>query len=178
MCNCLLCIIVSNLNLILLTFRHYITVLLGSLFFTIIIKQLVQYSVFNIIIIIGFESIILLLVDFLCADFVMLVLPLSGIADPNGVASLPFDPPGTNQPLGRNLATELNRPEYRGKDMSNKMVGQYGSFILGAILNSTLPEGIEYSNKLIGNFDPNSNSKIPWWCVNNSIKLRNILNNA
>ena len=61
-CNCLLCIIVSNLNLILLTFRHYITVLLGYLFFTIIIKQLVQDSVFNIIIIIGFESIILLFI--------------------------------------------------------------------------------------------------------------------
>jgi hypothetical protein len=62
--------------------------------------------------------------------------------------------------------------------MSNKMVGQYGSFILGAIFYSTLPESIEYRNRLLANWDPDSGRKIPWWCVNNSTKLRFILNNA
>ena len=58
------------------------------------------------------------------------------------------------------------------------MVGQYGTFILGVIHNSTSPEGIELSNKLLSNWNSSSGNSVPWWAIHNSRKLRYVLSNA
>lgn len=114
----LLCIIVNHLNIPLFSSGYYITAFLGSLFFTIIVKQSVLYAVSDFIIFIGFESIVLLLVDIALTESILLVVPSSGVSDPDGVSLRLYNPNGPNQPFGSNLAAEFNRPKYRGKEFT------------------------------------------------------------
>nr|YP_010692852.1 hypothetical protein P1Q94_mgp05 [Periconia digitata]WCA44851.1 hypothetical protein [Periconia digitata] len=178
--NCLLCMLVANLNFLYLKPKYYMVVLLCSIIFTIVLRLLVIPSVFNIIMVLGGEWLVLLLLESYTVDLVVLraVIPLAGIANPDNIDLQAFDPNAQNRNLGINLANELARPEYKNKEMSTKMVGQYGCFILGVIQNSTNPEGIAMNQKLLANWNANSNRKVPWWTLSNTNQLRNVLRNA
>lgn len=177
--SCILYIIISNFNLVEFRPRHLLFIFVSSLLFTIMLKNLIVSTIVFASILIGVESFILVLMDYILADslYILAIIPLS-VADPDQVAGQPFSPNNANRRLGLNLVTELSRPEYKSKDMSNYMLGPYGVFVLGAIQNSTSPDGIAMHNKLLANWSPTSGNGVPWWALNNNTKLRTVLRNV
>lgn len=176
--SCILYIIICNFYFVEFKPRNLGFIYVSSLLFTIWLKSFIVSTIVFAVILVGVEPLILLLMDSILEDFlyILAVIPLN-VADPDQVAGLPFDPNNPNRRLGINLATELARPEYKSKELSQKMLDTYGSFVLGAIHNSTTPDGIAMSNKLSNNWSQTSGNGVPWWALNNNTKLRTLLSN-
>jgi hypothetical protein len=151
--SCILYIIISNFELVEFRLKHLFSVFVSSLLFTIVLKELIVSTILFAVILVGAECFIFVLIDYILAEslYILAILPLSNIADPDQVAGVPFNRNNNNRRLGVNLATALDGPQYKNKDMSQKMVGRYGVFILGAIQNSTRPEAAAINSKLLNN---------------------------